>query len=84
MSPMEFLLLAILAVPAVGLMVSGVMLIRVRDRFSPKGYAVTLVLGILTTSLGVTLALVFSFTAINLGVETVSTHEFGTVEVRTQ
>ena len=40
MSPMEFLLLAILAVPAVGLMVSGVLLIRVRDRFSPKGYAV--------------------------------------------
>lgn len=63
---------------------SGVLLIRARHQFSPKGNAVALVLAILTTSLGVTLALVFSFTAINFGVEAVGTDEFGTVEVRTQ
>ena len=81
MSPMETLLLAILTIPAIGLMVAGVLLIRMRHRFSARGSVAALILGILATSFGVTLALAVTFVWINLGSEAVGgTQEFGIVD----
>ena len=79
MSAIDMLLLSIIAVPAIGLTVAGVLLILRRPRFSATGSIVALVLGILSISFGIALALALIFVTINLGSEVVGgTSEFGT------
>ena len=79
MSTMELLLPGIFAVPAIGLTVAGVLLIGRRTRFSASGSVVALVLGILSTSFGIGLALALIFVMINFGSEVVGgAPEFGT------
>lgn len=78
MSAMELLLSGIFAVPAIGLTVAGILLMVRRTRFSAAGSVVALVLGILSTSFGIALALALVFVMINLGAEVVGgEHEFG-------
>ena len=79
MLAMELLVLGIFAIPAIGLTAVGVLLILRRTRLSATGSIVALVLGILSTSFGIALALALTFVAINLGSEAVGgPHEFGT------
>ena len=79
MSAIDLLVLGIIAIPAIGLTVAGVLLMLRRTRFSATGSIVALVLGILSTSFGIALALALIFVAINLGSEAVGgPHEFGT------
>ena len=79
MNPLELILLAMGGIAAIGLTVSGILLMVRRTRFSATGSVVALVLGILSTSFGIALALALMFVVINLGSEAVgSEHEFGT------
>ena len=79
MSAFDLLLLSIIAVPAIGLTVAGVLLILRRTRFTETGSIVALVLGILSISFGIALALALIFVMTNLGSEVVGgTAEFGT------
>ena len=76
---MDLLVLGIIGIPAIGLTAAGVLLMLWRTRFSATGSIIALVLGILSTSFGIALALALTFVAVNLGSEAVGgPHEFGT------